>query len=304
VADSLSLAEQLVGRELHRFDGKLVVHVQALDDAHFTIFSCDWEREDEALWNTILFAIGKHTSRLPLVATEYPVAHVVDGGRAGRGSRGGTSQIDNFSTSLLNSWGELVDLPVIIDEAEGALATDRALSHIWVHRWRVVTPDAQLLNIGHLRARLQSELSQCSVVVQTCHGREVLLWNTLGVVLEDETVGVGWVADNDGLASTLGVVVHGLAGVNEDLTIVLQQVCTLHAWSSWLGANHECIVDVLETDGWIAGAHDILQEWERTVMQLGTHAGQRLLHEWQINEMKNDLLLGAEELAGSQSVKN
>ena len=41
---------------------------------------------------------------------------------------------------------------------------------------------------------------------------------------ENKSISVGGVADDDGLAGALGIVVHGLTSVDKDLTVVLDEV--------------------------------------------------------------------------------
>lgn len=165
----------------------------------------------------------------------------------------------------------------------------------------MVTPDAHFLDVSDLAAGLQCELSECSVMIETRHGREVLLWNTLGVLLENEAVGVGWITNDDGLAISLGVIVHGLSNTHENLSIILEEIGSLHTWASWLRANHESVIEVFESDGWITGANDLFEERESAVVELSTHTGQCLLHERQINQMQNNSLIFSKELSCSNS---
>ena len=59
VLNSLSLRQQLISSQLDGLLGKLVVHAQALDDAHLAAAGCDGEREDEALGDSILRPVGQ-----------------------------------------------------------------------------------------------------------------------------------------------------------------------------------------------------------------------------------------------------
>ena len=46
----------------------------------------------------------------------------------------------------------------------------------------------------------KSQLGEGSVVIKSSHSSEVLLWDSLSIVLQDKAIGVGWVSDNDGFA--------------------------------------------------------------------------------------------------------
>lgn len=126
----------------------------------------------------------------------------------------------------------------------------------------MVTPNAHLLNIGDLRTCIECKLSECSVVVETSHGGKVLLGNTLGILLENEAVGVGGIAYHDRLAVSLGMVIHGFADTNENLSIIFEQVGPFHSGSSWFSANHKSIIHVLEPNSWIACANDVIEKRE------------------------------------------
>ena len=229
---------------------------------------------------------------------------MIDGGGTSRCCGRGTSEFNNFGSSLLHSWGEFLDFPVIVDEGQSWLSTDGAVSNIWVHSWRVVTPDAELLDVGDLGLRLEGQLGKGSVVIESGHGSEVLGWDSLGSVLQNEAVSVGWVSYNDGLAISLGVIIHSFTNSYENLSIILKEIGSLHTWSTWLSSNHEGVVDILESDGRVAGAHDILKKWEGAVVQLSSNSCECLLGEWEINEMQDNALLFTQEFSGSKSEKD
>jgi len=147
----------------------------------------------------------------------------------------------------------------------------------------VVTPDAKLLNISYLRAGLQSQLSEGSVVIQSSHSGEVLLGDTLSVVLEDEAVSVSRVSDDNSLAGSLGVICHGFANTNKDLSIILEEVSTLHTRATGLGTNHECVINILESNAGVTGADNLIKKGESAIVQLSSNTSQSFLGEWEIN---------------------
>ena len=91
-------------------------------------------------------------------------------------------------------------------------------------------------------------------MVESSHGSEVLSWNSLSVVLEDEAVGVGWVANNNRLAVAASMISHSFTNIDEDLAVVLEEVTSLHTWATWLGTDQEVVVDILEGGGEVGGA--------------------------------------------------
>jgi hypothetical protein len=165
----------------------------------------------------------------------------------------------------------------------------------------VISPNAQFVDVSDAALGLESQLSEGSVVIKSCHGSEVLLWDSLGVVLEDQAVGVSWVTNNDGLAVSLCVISHSLTNSNENLTIIFEKVSPLHTWSSWLSSNHEGVVDILESGNWVSAADNLVQKWEGAVVELSHDTCQGLGGEWEINQVEDDSLVLAQEFSGSDS---
>ena len=118
----------------------------------------------------------------------------------------------------------------------------------------------------------------------------------------DESVSVGWISNNDTLAVTGSVVVDSLSNINKNLSVVLEEVSSLHSWSSWLGTDQEVVVDILEGGREVAGDDDVIEEWEGTVVQLSLDSTENLLLEWQVEQVEDDSLVLAKELSTSDSV--
>jgi hypothetical protein len=58
-------------------------------------------------------------------------------------------------------------------------------------------------------------------MIESGHGTEVLLREVLSMGGGDQTVGVGWVSDDEGSYVTIGVIVKGPSLRNEYLGILL-----------------------------------------------------------------------------------
>ena len=134
-------------------------------------------------------------------------------------------------------------------------------------------------------------------MVQTSHSSEAGGWEVWSVSLADESVRVGGVADHNGLGVTSAVVVDGLADIDEDGAVVLEQIATLHTWSTGLGTDEEVVVDVLECGGEVASDHNIVEEGEGAIMQLSLNTFKDLLLEGQVEQVKDNSLVLAKELA-------
>ena len=132
-------------------------------------------------------------------------------------------------------------------------------------------------------------------MVESGHGGEGASGKIGGVVLADKSVGVGGVANDDGLGVTRAVVVDGLADVDEDLAIVLEEVTSLHAWAARLGTDEEVVVDILEGRGEVAGDDDVVEEGEGAIVELSLDTLEDLLLEGEVEEMEDDALVLAKE---------
>ena len=303
VLDGGALAKKLVGGLLDGSLGDLVVEVEAHDGSVLAGGGGAGEGEHEALGDVVELAVSLEADGLPLVRAEDPVAHVVDGGVAGGGSRGQLAKLDDLSATLLHARSELISGPGGIDEAGSILASDLGVADIGVHGGRVVAPDGHLLDIGGPRVSLEGELSQGSVVIKTGHGGEGGGGEIRSVVLADESVGVGGVADDDGLSVTSAVIVDGLANIDEDGTVVLEEVSTLHARATRLGTDEEVVVDILEGSGEVASDDNLVEEREGAIVQLSLDTAENLLLEGQIEEVQNDALVLAKELTTENETK-
>lgn len=162
-------------------------------------------------------------------------------------------------------------LSLIYKESSHSLTVDGGVGQVRVHGWAVVTPNSEVLDFVDVASSLFSNLAESSVVIQSGHGSEVFFWDVLGVVSGDHAVSVGWVSDNNNLNTSLGVVIEGLASADENLSVVLEEVSSFHAWSSWLGSDEESVVNILETGRKIVVAFDSSGGWEGAILDFHFH---------------------------------
>jgi len=301
VLDGGALSEELGGGGLHAGLGDLVVEAEAGHGRVLAVLADAGEGEHEASGNTVQLTVGLEANGLPLFTAVNPVAHVVDSGVTSGGSGGELSELDDLGSTLLDAGGELILDPGGVNEGLSGAAVDDGVADIGVHGGGVVAPDSHLLDVGDLGVGLEGKLGEGSVVVETGHGGEVLGGDLGGVVLADHSVGVGGVANDDALHVTAGVVVDGLAGVDEDLTVVLEEVSALHAGAAGLGTDQEVVVNVLEGDGKVAGDDDVVEEGEGAIVQLSLDTLEDLLLELEVEQVENDSLVLAKELATGDS---
>jgi len=246
VCYGITLREEFVSSFLNSHLRNFVVQVEAHHGGVLAVLGRAGEREHDAFGHVVKFAVRLEANGLPLVGSLDPVSHVVDGGVSSGSSGREFTELNDLSTSLLHARGELVGDPGGLNQALSGLAGDRAVTDIGVHGGRVVTPDGHFVDGSRGISGLEAKLGEGSVVVESGHGRKVLTRNVGGVVLADEGVGVSGVSNNNGLGISGGVVVDGLTYINEDLSVVLEEVTTFHSGATGLGTDEEVVVHVSE----------------------------------------------------------
>ena len=87
VLNFLFLSKKLVSGLLYSGNALLVVEVKASDDLVLSVGSGAREREHETLGDAVSLTVRVVSNGLPLVASENPVAHVVNSCVTGGGSR-------------------------------------------------------------------------------------------------------------------------------------------------------------------------------------------------------------------------
>ena len=132
-------------------------------------------------------------------------------------------------------------------------------------------------------------------MVETSHGSEGMGWEILGVVLADHSIGVGWISDDNSLLVTFSVIVYGFAYIDEDLSVIFQQVSTLHSWSTWLCTNQEVVVNFFESSAEVTSDNDVIKEGEGTIMKFSLNTLKYFLSEGEIEQVEDNSLILTEE---------
>lgn len=80
----------------------------------------------------------------------------------------------------------------------------------------------------------------------------------------------------------------------EDLGVGLQQVRSLHTWSSWPSSNQNGNVNVFETLSLVSSGDNLVEASVGTVHELHGKTFHWTLSSWQLNQMQDYLLVWAE----------
>lgn len=275
----------------------LLGDLDALHDAVVTSLGGDGEGEDETFGDSVASVGGDGEGGPLAVCAGGPVSHVGDGGVSGGGGTGETSSLEDGGSSLLDDGDEIGVDPVLGQLGEDAFAVGGGVVGVGVHSTGVVTPDHEVLDGVGGDSELIGELRECAVVVESGHGVEVLVGDAGGVVRADQGVGVGGVADHQGLEVAGGVIVDGLSGVYEDLAVVGDEVISLLTLGSRLGADEQGVVSVGETDGLVSSGDDLLDEGEGAVIKLHLEGLKGALGEGEVDQLEDHWLVLSEHLS-------
>ncbi len=226
----------------------------------------------------------------------------VRGGGGGRSATGG----DDRSTTLAHGFKEGTFEPcLVIDDFGCGLTTDGGMGEGREHRRAVIAVDEDVLHFSEVHASLLGELGLGAVLVQAHHGGETVRREALGLGGGDHAVRVRRIA-NDGHA---GVIcrdgVDDFTLFDENLAVVLEQVCTLHAWATWLGTHEQAPVGVFKAHSRVGGLHNALEQREGAVIELHRHTGEGChgLFKRSFDELKDHRLIRAKHGTGSDAEK-
>lgn len=166
----------------------------------------------------------------------------------------------------------------------------------------MITPDDDVFNFFEGGSGLLRKLTHSSALIKSGHCSYVLLRDRGSEGGGDQGVGVAGVADDEDLHSFLGNFVKCLALSLKNLGICLQQVFSLHAWASWLGADQDRDIYVFEADVVVHSGNDASQGSISGVVQLHNKPIQKLLCERQFDQVENHFLIGTKHSSLSYKV--
>ena len=101
----------------------------------------------------------------------------------------------------------------------------------------MVAPNDHVLDILNRNRELVTELRKSTVLIESSHGSEVLLWNGGSIVRSDESIGISRVANNKDLHILLGKLVKSLTLSLENLGVRIEKILAFHAGSTWHSTN-------------------------------------------------------------------
>ena len=161
----------------------------------------------------------------------------------------------------------------------------------------MVTPDRHLGDVGIERAGLLGQLADRTVVIQAHHGGETPGIKIRRILLRDQCIGVGRVADHQHAHVALGMRVERFALRPEDGAVGFQQVLALHAGSAWTRTHQQRVVHILEGDVGVIGCHHAVQRGECAVVEFHDHALQGRQGRGDFQQMQDHRLVRTKHVA-------
>ena len=267
-------------------------------DLVLTVLAGAWERVDDS-WLDAITSIGWNRHADPVIArrAQRPVVHVIDRSRSGgRSTRCATCFDDRFA-SLLDFRNESITVPTFIDQACSWRAINRTFADVRILRCRVIAPNDHLLDVIYVLASFLGELTECSVVIESCHRGELFGIDFWRGALSDQAVRVCRVTDDEH-ANVFGrVVVDRFSLRTKDLAVCFEQVFSLHAFSSWPGTDQQGIVGVLKADVSVVRRNDAREQRKRAVIEFHDHAVEGRKGRRNLEQLKNDGLIRTQHVA-------
>ena len=226
----------------------LLVDVQTIDNTPFSVLDSHWETVENSFRNLITVSIWPNTERNPIVSmAQEPASHMLKSSISCTSSTWKSSCLDNLSSSLLDSGNESLSVPLFSNQIQSRLSFDSSPSKIRRHSWWVISPNNNLSNISDSWASFFGYLPDSSIMIKSSHSSKVSLWQILGVSGQNQSVGVSWVSNNKSSNVSVGIVVNGSSLRNENLSIFLKKITSLHSFSSWFCTNQKSSFDISES---------------------------------------------------------
>ena len=145
--------------------------------------------------------------------------------------------LDDGAPALGDGRHEVVLHPGVVDEFEGGTARDGRVRDVGDHGRGVIPPDAEVTDVGHVRAGLLRKLRERTVLVEAQQSREGRAREIRGVQHRDAGVRVAGVPDHEHLDVSRSGFVQGAALRFKDRGVRFEEVGALHAGAARTGTD-------------------------------------------------------------------
>ena len=122
--------------------------------------------------------------------------HMINSSIRRRCGTGSSPRFNDRGSTLLHRWNKVAGVPVHIDQRHGIGAANGCAMNVWVLRRRVVSPNAQTINIANMLAGFLRQLRHCAVVVESRHRSKIARIQIRRIALGYQTVGICRVTDH------------------------------------------------------------------------------------------------------------
>ena len=199
---------------------------------------------------------------------------MVESGIGRRSRRRQAAGIDHRRTALLYDLDKFLAQPGhMADDIGHRAATDSGVFGIRILGGAVIAPNRHIGHLRNLDPGLLRQLGLGAVLIETGHRVKAVARHPggVGVAQGNKAIGIGRIAD-DQHSHVFGGLDHGLALTDENRTVFLDQIASLHARPPRLGANEQPPVDAIEGNIGLVGDYDVVEQRESAVVEFHHHA--------------------------------
>ncbi|CAM2342313.1 hypothetical protein BVIET440_40224 [Burkholderia vietnamiensis] len=312
--DALRIALQRQNRShglhlVHEFRNRRIdararqrVDLEIRDDA-IAAFAADRRHPEHQAARNAILAAGHDAHRHPApAAAANPVAHLVDRRIGGRRRRRGAARFDDRRAAARDFGDERVEIPALVaDTHRRGLLVDQRVTVVGEHGRRMIAPHRHAADGIDRYAASGGQLRHGAIVVETDHRGNRIRRQVGRVVAGHPRVGIGRVADDEHLHLPVRHFVERLALGAEDGGVRGQQIAPFHPFATRARSDEHRVIGIAERDARIVADFDRLQQREGAVFQFHHHAAQRVQRVRQFQELKDDGLIVAEQIAAGDS---
>jgi hypothetical protein len=169
--------------------------------------------------------------------------------------------------------------------------------YIWILSQRMISPNDNILYVFNRHFKFIAELRNSSILVESCEGSEVLLWDRRCIMRSNKGICISRISNNQNLDILVGDFLNCLPLGLENLCIFIKKIFSLHAWASWLSPNQNSNISLIESLLNISSWLDICKNREGTVSEFHYESVERGFCSRELKKLEYDFLIGSKHSA-------
>lgn len=158
-------------------------------------------------------------------------------------------------------------------------------------RCRVIAPDYHIFDFFHVSTCFLGKYSYCAGMIQSRHCCEILFRDTWCISWTDQSIGVGWISNDENFDRLFGMRVKSFTLHFENVCILLEKINSFHAWSPGFRSDEDCDINILESLVDVKSGNNTSDTSISCILELHDQSFEHLFGERKLDEMKNNLLV-------------